>query len=306
MHRLELIAAGGVDAAEARSILGELPRELDLEAAGKLFSALRAWTWKALDQKRRDPELRQWHDVMKRAQVRAKTYDRIVAQLQVLLDLVHESLAVALRRPLADVLKRRHAKAVLALLREAPEGQLRKQDLMDGLQVKQANLSRLMNVLMGAGLVERLSDGREAHFRLSRAGQEHAAGLAAPPVLLLHGEDPFDRHECFRFEDQIRERARKLNQEMLAILGNKFSTKSGRTWLMSSHRGHFAEPRELGQSVKKVGAAYFGVEHNMYGGPAEVVNVRVVREEPVRFGGHAGPEHYGMIVGPKFAEASNG
>lgn len=294
MQKLELIAGGGIDAAEARGILNALPREIQLDGARRLFVALRAWTWKALDQKRRDPELREWHDVIKRAQVRTKGFDRIAAQLQVLLDLVHESIVVAIRRPVSDVLKRRNAKAILVLLRDAPEGRLTKQALMIQLGLKDANLSRLMNVLAGAGLVERTIDGREAQFRLSREGLDQAAGLklVLPLVVSMTGR-PGASHIALYGSGPLEERAKKFSEQLYALLGEKLTTNLDRKSIVSFDRPDLGKTREMGRCVRAVGAAYYGDEHNLFGDPTEIAKLLVVgRSVPDRYSGYGNADNY--------------
>ena len=297
MYKLEMIAAGGVSAVEARSILGELPRELDLVGARKLFVALRAWTWKALDQKRRDGELRDWHDVMKRAQVRAKGFEQVAQQLQVLLDLIHESIAVALRKPAGDVLKRRHAKTVLALLRHAPVGSLSKAELMEHLGVKHANLTRLMNVLTGAGLVERISDGREAHYRLSRLGFEHAPDTT---VHVFHGVDAHWTafHHVHNRAGLVDERAQEIQAEMLLGLKRKLLAKGGGRWLASFDRENFGVVTDPSSCVRKVGSAYYREQQNLFGDPTRIGKMMVVdRSEPPAFALPSMPRTASLIDG---------
>lgn len=194
MPLLDQIAEGSLSATEARLAIAELPSDLDDVTAKRIYVAFRSWTWKAIDRKRRDPELRDWFDLLKRTQVRLKRHDALAFQIQVLLDLVSESVSVAERRPVADVLSRRNARALLLSLQASPEGTLSKAAIMRALALKQANASRLMNVMLSAGLVERTMDGREALFRLSRSGMEHAQGIqpkavAAPVIPALTTED---------------------------------------------------------------------------------------------------------------------
>ena len=174
MSKLDQIAEGSLSATQARAAIAELPRDVDQVTARRIYVSFRSWTWKAIDQKRRDPELREWFDLLKRAQVRLRPYEAVAAQMQVLMDLISESVSVAGRRPVSDVLGRRNARTLLAQLNAAPDGTLSKKAVMQSLVLKQANASRLMNVMLSAGLVERVMDGREAIFRLSRTGMDHA------------------------------------------------------------------------------------------------------------------------------------
>lgn len=180
--RLEAIASGAISALEARKVLAAVSGDIDSLAARKLYIVLRSWVWKALDAKRRDPELREWHDLVKRAQSRVKAHERAAWQIQVLADLVYESVAVSGRRSVEDLLKLRHTREIIIALRDAPDGFLSKQALLDKLGLKQANLSRVMDNLIAGGLVERQQSGREAHYRLSREGLARSAEFPLPAV----------------------------------------------------------------------------------------------------------------------------
>ncbi len=84
-------------------------------------------------------------------------------------------------RTIEEVLSRKHAREVLVYLSETndPDGAMSKALLMKRAGLKSANLTRLMNTLLEAGLTERLQRGREALYRLSIEGAKRAAELRA-------------------------------------------------------------------------------------------------------------------------------
>jgi len=164
------IAAGTADADDARKLLRALPSTLSSEEAAKLVDVFRAWVWKALNYRRRDQELRDWHDILKRVQARLRHSEGAAAQIKLIADLVYESVAVSERRASERPLERRHAKELLTLLRDAPEQQLSKRVLMAKLRIKDANLWRLANILIEADLVTRTNHGREAVYTLTHEG----------------------------------------------------------------------------------------------------------------------------------------
>lgn len=287
MQRFESLAVADLSAADARTIVGRLPRTLDEPTAHRLFSALRAWTWKALDQKRRDPELREWHDVITRAQVRTRSLAIVAGQFQVLLDLIHESVAVAERRPVEDVLHRRHVRQMLVLLGAAPGGHLRKAEIMRKLGLKQANLTRLMNVVIGAGLVERIVDGREARFRLSKAGEqqlERLAGRGGDRETLIAGSsnEEASAHEIEGVLLEIVSQPAEEITAMLAALPHDFERR--------------VTAGEVVRICAKVGAAQYRGETG-FGDPRRATNIAQSGRSN-RSSGFA----YG---GPKFAAASH-
>ena len=175
---LDDIALGDIDPAKARAVLSKIFAGDDSRAAQRTYTALRAWVWKALDGRRRDPELREWFDVLKRAAAFLKGRDAAMAERIVALhELVHESIAVSERLPVEETLRRRHVRDVLAMLDAAPGGRLGRAEVGRRLGLKQGNLTRVLNMVTDAGLAERAAHGKQAEFQLTRAGQEAAGRL---------------------------------------------------------------------------------------------------------------------------------
>ncbi len=235
MQALRPLAEGLLTADEARALVAGLPRDLDGPEAAMLYGALRAWTWKALDQRRRDGELREWADLIRRARVRVKGERARYHQLETLAELLAESVAVAVRLPLAEVLAKRHAPEILAALHSAGDRPVAKRELMDQLGLEQSNLWRVMRLLEPAGLVEIEKNGRETHYRLSRSGRaeaERLLGTQAPPVTgaeleeLLAEPEPVDvadpaivtslESELAPFEDDDGDSFQKLLRDLVA------------------------------------------------------------------------------------------
>src|SRR4051794_29971532 len=61
---LNMIARGDATPAEARAVLADLFDDPTPDLLQDAYLALRAWVWKALDGRRRDPELREWADIL--------------------------------------------------------------------------------------------------------------------------------------------------------------------------------------------------------------------------------------------------
>ncbi len=89
------IERGDISAEQARGALAALKGKLDEATTRRLVHAFSVWTWKAIDQKRRDPELADWHDVLERLQVRATGSTSLAAQLKALANLVHQSVMIS-------------------------------------------------------------------------------------------------------------------------------------------------------------------------------------------------------------------
>ncbi|WP_447726016.1 hypothetical protein [Sphingomonas koreensis] len=169
----ERLANGELSAAQARKAIAALPARLDAAEAAALYAGLRAWTWKALDQRRRDDDLRDWANLIRRACLRVAGHGR-ERQLETLAELIAESVAVATRLPISELLAKRHVREVLTLLYTLPDREASKKTVMETLGVGQANLWRVMNPTSAAGLVEIERRGRETWYALSRLGVKEA------------------------------------------------------------------------------------------------------------------------------------
>lgn len=216
---LDDIALGDVAPAQARAALSKALRDGDPRTTQQAYAAVRAWVWKALDGRRRDPELREWFDVLKRVAAFLRTKDAALAERVVALhELVHESIAVSERLPVESVLKRRHVRDVLKMLASAPGGRVDRAGIGSGLGLKQGNLTRVLNMVTEAGLAERAAHGKQAEFQLTRAGEAacrslgfrkvtpardagtwRARGAAAP----LPAKDAFEPIPTFRMIEAV-------------------------------------------------------------------------------------------------------
>lgn len=175
---LELVEQGVATAAEARKAIAAILKQTGEEGVSAVYTALRAWVWKALDGRRRDPELREWYGLLESIEGRLASKHREQAyRIQVLYELVSESIAVAETVSADQVLEREHVRAILALLRNSGNGELERAAIGERLALKQANLTRVLNLMSLAGLIERQPRGREAIFRLTAFGQTEAAKL---------------------------------------------------------------------------------------------------------------------------------
>src|SRR5919107_6069633 len=107
---LNSIARADASPAQARetllAILGQPSEELLQDA----YLALRAFAWKALDQRRRDPELREWDDLLCAAASLMAQHGQpaLAERLTALHELVGESIAAGEALAAHDVTRRRH------------------------------------------------------------------------------------------------------------------------------------------------------------------------------------------------------
>lgn len=175
---LDRIALADASAVEARAILQQALAQPSVDVFKKVASTMRAWAWKALTSRRSDSELADWHDLLRRLATRANDVDqKLAARFEMLAELIHESIASAEISDPKFVLQRSHTRKMLTLLAEAPDKRLERSELGTQLGLQQANLTRVINMLVDAGLVIKSMDGKRLVVEITRAGEHEAARL---------------------------------------------------------------------------------------------------------------------------------
>lgn len=179
--RLQEIALGHATAAQARAIVGAALREGTPESVQGVYAALRAWVWKAVNGRRRDEELREWFDLLRRTGSFLKDgYAAHAERLQVLHELIYESISVSEVLPIQEIVKRLYVKQILNTLFHSPSRQMSRRRIRQRFNLREANLSRILNLMMTAGLIDRTTHGREASFRLTNLGADAARHMETP------------------------------------------------------------------------------------------------------------------------------
>lgn len=175
---LDDIALAQATPQQARSALGTAMAELSPEVAQRVYAVLRAWVWKALEGRRRDTELRDWFDVLRRTRAQLEgDYALHAERLRVLHDLVRDSIEAAEILSPEQVMKRSHVRDVLKLLSDNLTEQMDRALIGNKLDLKQANLTRILNMMSSAGLVERATYGKQALYQLTPLGIKAARSL---------------------------------------------------------------------------------------------------------------------------------
>lgn len=177
---LAAIRGGEISAADAWKLLTPMIKNVDGKVAYEMTEALRGWTWKAIDRRRRDSSLREWIDLLNRVEgFLSQRFDVLAGKIELMAELIHESVAVAERAAPEDLLKRKHIAFILGFLARTNGEWVERGALMDELGLKPANTTRLMSLLVDAGLVEQKSGGRETDYRLATEGLALASKLPA-------------------------------------------------------------------------------------------------------------------------------
>src|SRR3954470_4854652 len=168
---LNTIARAEASPARAREVLLAIFGQASPELLQDAYLALRAWAWKALDQRRRDPELREWDDLLCAAAALMAQHRQPARaeRLTALHELLSESVAVSETLAAQDITRRQHVAEVLDFL-ASKGGQPNRSAIGAQLSLGQANLPRVLNLMLAAGLIERTTLGKEAVLSLSRTG----------------------------------------------------------------------------------------------------------------------------------------
>jgi DNA-binding MarR family transcriptional regulator len=69
-------------------------------------------------------------------------------------------------------MKRDHVQKIFEILKRSPKGEMRREELLERVGLKQANLSRVLLIMEACGLIERAPQGRRMMIRLPDAERE--------------------------------------------------------------------------------------------------------------------------------------
>jgi predicted transcriptional regulator len=177
---LERIETGEASPKEARATISDILKEGSSKSYQKLYGALGSWLWKAIDSRRRDDELREWFDIFRRTSAAiADTEPAYAERLHAFYDLLQTSITTSKMMSVEDVLKREHVRNVIRLLGAAEGRPTEKSVIARHVGLKPSNLTRVLNMMTDARLVERTSYGRHAQFCLTREGLSIASKIAS-------------------------------------------------------------------------------------------------------------------------------
>jgi DNA-binding MarR family transcriptional regulator len=176
--RLEAIALGEIGPAEAFPLVRELLAEDAPRFARRVYLALQDVVLRLVSDRLPGGEAAQWLDVCGRASVlmRQGGAEVISHRVEALGDMVERTSRFFEAQPMDEVLGRRHVPDVLRLL-DANGGRTSRATVLAATGLGQSNLSRMLTMLEGHGLVRRSKSGREAEVALTEAGRTALANL---------------------------------------------------------------------------------------------------------------------------------
>ncbi len=171
---LEELGAGELAIKDARRLVAPV-----LEAGGDIFAAFynafRSITWRMVRSPSPSEDIAQWYDLCTHvgAAMRRRNDVENSARMETLAELLGQTSRFAKLQSVDSVVRRQHTDAILAVLVKH-KGRADKATIMQITGLRQANLSRLLNVLSVKGLIERSRLGKEAIITLTDSGRRVA------------------------------------------------------------------------------------------------------------------------------------
>lgn len=218
---LDRIASADVTVEEARSILQDVLKRKNAAQTKGVDRALRAWVWKTLTSRRSDPELEDWHGLFEQVRIRvADTDAECAARISILGELIYESIASGDISDPKLVLQRSHTREILELLVAASGGRLERSSLKESLGLQEANLTRVINMLVDAGLVSKLIEGKRVIVEITKAGEREIRALIPLDHAVLISAATETAHTEFmhRYYAAFAHNAESVFQNRLGIL----------------------------------------------------------------------------------------
>lgn len=182
---LEDMALGDLRIGDARAVVFDALESLNRSSAQQIYAAFRDWLWKAINGRRRDEELKDWYDLMRRAASRlSQEHSPISERMAALYELLYESLATAEALPAEVVAKRKHVSSIVNLLAVAHGGTVDRMQIQAILGLGEANLSRILTMMEAAGFVEKTTVGKHVNVTLTQTGRAFASSAVASNLMV--------------------------------------------------------------------------------------------------------------------------
>lgn len=180
-RRLDEIALGEIGPVDAFTLLRDLLSEDAPRFARGVYLALQEVVWRLVADRVPGPEAAQWLDTCGRASVlmRQGGAEATAHQVAALADIVERNARFFEAQPVGELLGKRHVLDVLRLLAESA-GRMSRATVLEATGLGQSNLSRMLTMLEGHGLVRRDRSGREAELALTASGRAAVARLGTP------------------------------------------------------------------------------------------------------------------------------
>ena len=183
LNKLDKITRGDASPSEARRILKTIfteeggERQKIVRAA---YDTLLRVTWQTVHDRRHDAKVQEWAELMASfAAFIREDNNEYSYKSKALQDLLSVSMAAAHFNSAERIIERQHVKDILLMLANAPNHCLDRKVIRSRMGLLQANMSRILNLIVSSNLIERVAEGRSYRFRLTAFGRVKAEDLAA-------------------------------------------------------------------------------------------------------------------------------
>lgn len=176
---LDEIALGDMHAPDAEQVIKVHLKNLDERVAWRIYTVLRSWVWKALNERRRDEDLRRWYNIIRATSIRFLDGDFVTPAygLRALYELIDESITVSEKVDISSFFSRAHCVDIMIYILGMDNYRVSRRALLDKFRLKQPNLTRVMNMLLAANFVEKRAVGKSVYYRFTQEGLAEAERL---------------------------------------------------------------------------------------------------------------------------------
>jgi DNA-binding transcriptional ArsR family regulator len=155
------------DVTLARAAIAQLLKA-NPSSKNQIYAALVHLVWSLVAERRLEPEIRDWHDLIQRVKGRLVDDDRRMSErLGALADVLRESIHLADTMPATTAAASPRARRVMEALGTEF---IPRRKLLEVTGLGGSNLSNILTKLLVHNLVERRGEGKEGHYRLTPAG----------------------------------------------------------------------------------------------------------------------------------------
>ncbi|WP_420607343.1 hypothetical protein [Novosphingopyxis sp.] len=159
---------------DARKALSDLLQSGPKGEIGEhIFEALRIATGRILRDRIASADLRAWHSLVDAVSAQFDEVNKAWGpRIEVLAELLNDRVGLVEARPVEQVVRRLHVSELLEEMSRTDGAPIERRALRERLGLEEANLSRVLTLMLDSGLIERHSLGKSASFSLASEGQK--------------------------------------------------------------------------------------------------------------------------------------
>ena len=180
---LNAIEAALASPGDARATVAALLANPTENQVADLYTALRAWVWKALNGRRRDVGLREWFDLIRRIESYVReTHPSIADRLRVLHELIYESISVSEVLEPGEVTAGTHVQSILQMFASRFGASFDRSSIAGLVGIDDVAALRIVGMMETCGLLEPEFGHGPERLRLSMQGELASRDLEQSPA----------------------------------------------------------------------------------------------------------------------------